>query len=150
MIRMRIPTTTDYELMLPIIKKYKINKNLLQSTNKSTFIMIEKNKVIGLSKYFVHKNIGVINLMGYDINFMDNSYRDAFFRGTLNLILNNGLFKAIIITTKENDDFYQGYNFEAVDPKLLKEIKTNNLNKNPMVNAYTVDIDAFFNRPCNG
>lgn len=150
MIRMRIPTTTDYELMLPIMEKYKISKDQLQSYNKSTFIMIEKNKVIGLSKYFVHDKIGVINLMGYDIDFMDNSYRDAFFRGTLNLILNNGLLRGIIMTTKENDNFYKDYNFDPVDFKLLQELKKKSLNKDEIVNAYQVDIDGFFNRPCNG
>lgn len=150
MIRMRIPTKTDYELMLPIMEKYKISKDLLQSNNESSFIMIEKNKVIGLSKYFIHNKTGVINLMGYDLDFMDNSYRDAFFRGTLNLILNNGLFEGIIMTTKENDDFYKSYDFNSVDLKLLQELKKKNLNKNEIINAYQVDIDAFFNKPCVG
>ena len=150
MIRMRIPTETDYELMLPIMKKHIINKDLLQSNNESTFIMLEKRKVIGLSKYFIYNKIGVINLMAYNIDFMDNSYRDAFFRGTLNLILNNGLFEGIIMTTEENDAFYSRYDFNSIDKQLFQEIRKKNLNKKEIVNAYKVDIDAFFNRPCVG
>jgi hypothetical protein len=125
-------------------------KETLQKNNESTFIMIEKNQVIGLSKYFVHNKIGVINLMAYDIDFMDNSYRDAFFRGTLNLMLNNGLFEGIIMTTKANDAFYKGYDFNPVDKKLFETLKSNNLNTDPLVNAYKVDIEVFFNRPCVG
>jgi hypothetical protein len=134
--------------MLPMMKKYKLNKDRLQSIKESTFIMIEKNKVIGLSKYFSHKKSGVINLMAYDIDFMDNSYRDAFFRGTLNLMLNNGLFEGIIMTTKDNDAFYKGYKFERVEETLFKQLKIKNLNMDEVINAYKVDIDAFFNRPC--
>lgn len=148
MIRMRIPTKTDYELMLPIMNKYGISKEVLQSNNKSTFIMIEKNKVIGLSKYFTHNKTGVINLMAYDIDFMDNSYRDAFLRGTLNLMLNNGLFEGIILTTENNDDFYKTYGFKIVDENLFLKLKKKNLNINTIISAYKVDIDAFFNRPC--
>jgi hypothetical protein len=147
---MRIPTENDYDLMLPIMSKHDISKNVLTANNESTFIMIEKGQVIGLSKYFVHNKIGVINLMAYNINFMDNSYRDAFFRGVLNLMINNGLFEGIIMTTNENDDFYKGYNFKTVDMNLLQELKKNSLNTNEVVNAYKVDITAFFNRPCAG
>lgn len=148
MIRMRIPTKTDYELMIPIMKKYEIDQALLQSNEKNTFIMIEKNKVIGLSRYFVYNKTGIINLMAYDLEFMDNSYRDAFFRGTLNLMLNNGIFEGIILTTKVNDSFYKNYGFEAVDKNMILELKKKNLNMNEIVNAYKVDIDSFFNRPC--
>jgi len=132
------------------MKKHIINKDLLQSNNESTFIMLEKRKVIGLSKYFIYNKIGVINLMAYNIDFMDNSYRDAFFRGTLNLILNNGLFEGIIMTTEENDAFYSRYDFNSIDKQLFQEIRKKNLNKKEIVNAYKVDIDAFFNRPCVG
>lgn len=149
MIRMRIPTKTDYELMIPIMKEYEIDQALLQSNEKNTFIMIEKNKVIGLSRHFVYNKTGVINLMAYDIEFMDNSYRDAFFRGTLNLMLNNGIFEGIILTTKVNDSFYKSYGFEAVDRNIILELKKKNLNLNEIVNAYRVEIDSFFNRPCN-
>lgn len=149
MIRMRIPTKNDYELMSPIIKKYQINKSLLESSGKNTFIMIEKNKVIGLSRYFIYNKIGVINLMGYDIDFIDNSYRDAFFRGTLNLMLNNGLFEGIILTTKDNNSFYKNYGFEVVDKNIVTELKKKNLNLNTVVNAFRVDIESFFNKPCD-
>ena len=148
MIRMRPPTTTDHELMKPILKKHGIDQKLLFEDENNIFIMLEKNKVIGLSNYFSYHHKGVINLMAYDLPFMDNSYRDAFFRGTLNLILNNGLFEAIVMTTKENDDFYRSYGFESIDKKILQALKKKNLNTNEVINAYTVDIDAFFNRPC--
>jgi len=134
--------------MLPIMKKYKISEELLRSDNQSTFIMIEKNKIIGLSKYFIHNKIGVINLMAYDIDFMDNNYRDAFFRGTLNLMLNNGLYEGIIMTTEENDTFYKDYGFDFIEPSLLQLLKKNNLNRNSIKNAFKIDIEAFFNRPC--
>ena len=150
MIRMRIPTENDYDIMLPIMSKHGISKSVLTSNNESTFIMIEKDQVIGLSKYFIHNKIGVISLMAYTIDFMDNSYRDAFFRGVLNLMINNGLFKGIIMTTQDNDDFYKTYDFNPVDSDLLNRLKENNLNADKVVNAYKVDIDAFFNRPCAG
>jgi hypothetical protein len=149
MIRMRIPTKNDYELMSPIIEKHQINKDLLQLSEKNTFIMIEKNKIIGLSRYFIYNKIGVINLMAYDIDLMDNSYRDAFFRGTLNLMLNNGLFEGIILTTKENNSIYKDYGFEAVDKNIIHELKKKNLNLNDVISAFRVDIESFFNKPCD-
>ena len=148
MIRMRPPTTTDHELMKPILKKHALDQKLLLQDENNSFIMLEKNKVIGLSNYFSYHQKGVIHLMAYDMTFMDNDYRDAFFRGTLNLMLNNGLFEAIVMTTKANDSFYRTYGFESIDEEILQALKKKNLNTNEVINAYTVDIDAFFNRPC--
>lgn len=149
MIRMRIPTKSDYKLMAPIIEKHHINIKSLNSNKDEVFIMIEKNKIIGLSEYYSFEEYGVIDLMCYDIDFIDNSYRDAFFRGTLNLILNNGLFDAIILTTKENHKFYENYGFEAVEESLMSSLKKRNLYSTDVIGAFKIDIEAFFNRPCN-
>ncbi len=148
MIRMRPPTTTDHELMKPIMEKHALDQKSIFEDENNIFIMLEKNKVIGLSNYFSYHRKGVINLMAYDMPFMDNSYRDAFFRGTLNLILNNGLFESILLTTKENDSFYRTYGFESIDKKTFQSLKKKNLNTNEIINAYKVDIERFFNRPC--
>jgi len=149
MIRMRIPTQNDYKSMASILKKYSINEKEFISNEKQVFIMIEKNKVIGLSKYQPFEKYGVIDFIGYDIDFLDNSYRDAFFRGTLNLIMNNGLFKAIVLTTKENHNFYETYGFDSVEETSVEELKEENIYTSEIIGGFKIDIERFFNRPCS-
>ena len=148
MIEMRKIEKKDSKLLNQFLETKDINKKFIENNFNSTVIMIESNKIIGLSVYkTIDKLTGIISYIGYNKDFLTPEYKDGFFRSILNVMLRNGLFYCIILTNKNNYNFYKKYNFDSLS-KNKKYIKYIKINDN-IAKGYKVNIQKFFNRPCS-
>jgi len=133
-----------------ILNNYDLDKDYLTNYLKTTLIMRENNKIIGLSIYEKTENeIGLITFMGYDIPFLDINYRDGLYRSTLNHMLINDIDFGIVLVTEENYKFYKKLNIEELNKEEFNKLKMFNKNSQETISAFKVEIDPFFNRPCS-
>ncbi len=133
-----------------IIKKYDLDREYLNNHIKTTLIMRENNKIIGLSIYEnIENEFGLITFMGYDIPFLDINYRDGLYRSTLNHMLVNDIDFGTILVTNENYEFYRKLDIKELDKEEFIKLKMFNKNNQEAISAFKVEIDSFFNRPCS-
>lgn len=146
MIRMGTLSISSKEKLKPILAKHQISHSDIIEYQEHMFIMIENNKITGLSVYDrLNEDTAVIFLMAYDIDFINKEYRDGFFRGTVNFLHQRGYTKGVILTHQENNAFYKGYDFNTYESQ---DILNKYRKYNDFIEAYAFKILEFFNRPC--
>lgn len=146
MIRMGTLSISSKEELKPILLKNDLFDLDVSKYEDEMFIMVEKSKVTGVSIYkALDPDTAVIFLMAYSIDFINDAYRDGFFRGTVNFLHQRGFKKGIILTNQRNNEFYKTYNFDVYDEKSnLKSCSEFRDYKE----AYVFTITDFFSRPC--
>jgi len=133
-----------------IINNYDLDKDYLMDNFKTSLIMRENNKIIGLSIYEnIENKFGLITFMGYDIPFLDINYIDGLYRSTLNHMLLNDIDFGTILVTNENYKFYKKLNIEELNKEEFVKLEMFNKNNQEAISAFKVEIDPFFNRPCS-
>lgn len=147
MVKMRKINKNDLDNIKKLINKYSLTEGYILENINSIMIMIENDTIIGLSIYKkISDSIGIITFTGYDMPFLTDEYKDGFFRATLNSILYNKMHIAIMPLGKD-EKYFDAFKFKNNN---ILEYKKYLIKDKKYEKCYEIEIQEFFNRPCNG